>query len=885
MKKVYKDQRGQLSIFLGIIMVIVITMMGFIINVGLFVKAKINLQNAVDAAAWSGAAVQARQMTNIAYLNWEMRNTYKEWMFKYYVIGQLGLGSQLDPAVTASQSNTNFRLVPFPGSNEFDPYNLPSTCMSFGGSKDICKLFSTPGLPRFEAPGLLGIDEQHQSFENVITEIKASNCSKKSIRNFGSAMIWAYGIKKDFFTDTPSAAGHRTGAWIQAIELGLRMRNLEAIVNRPPVDEPICYGASGCTSYGQLAGDNAGGPFGNPYNERPIKAFRSAFRNLSGGANKSGQIRDEFASSFKLTELKPKVFNASANSLSTTLMPPNPVVNLGSSSYVPSQKRYIDLIAYPLNLVTFYTTLVTNNSGEAIKSIVGNTPVEGACGATKTGLPVPGYMFGYVKNPKVLTYYAVKGEADFIGLFYPFSENKGVTLQAYASAKPFGGRIGPMLFGLDSEATYLTPRNEASQNRSLPYVSGLLMPGGPFKAGRPIPNTQDFWVDTATSVIGGSPSSGIDVKFAVPNLLYDFDNYSDLSQHTSSPEGAMQAITESATSLVTNPEELGLFDAKQFTKLASHLQITDPSLITADQIEIAIESARRPTRYEALNYMIPTMENSPTDNPENLSAFPAVVIKTPSSPITGNNFYQLFAPLWGTDTLYPTPDSIISVIQNYLTSSDQAVEKYLDALKSVAEDIAATPSTGTDSYRNAANSIYALDAGLSNFTDCDNLSMATRFNQFFKGGATECGIKPLPEMIRDYISSETALGGNTYRYFYTSSYVKPSNSSSYIAPLSNKDMLSAYSPGPRQGSNDDGDLTHPFDVYSSVYSAKRNYYSTKFIPASSISGSGPGTYLEKAIYSEKSKGQVLNHSDDIASWNVVNELESGQLSDFGTLTH
>ena len=78
-----KSNRGQLSIFMGITLIIVMSMLAFIINVGLFVKAKINLQNAADAAAFSGAATQARQLTNIGYVNWELINTYKEWMFKY----------------------------------------------------------------------------------------------------------------------------------------------------------------------------------------------------------------------------------------------------------------------------------------------------------------------------------------------------------------------------------------------------------------------------------------------------------------------------------------------------------------------------------------------------------------------------------------------------------------------------------------------------------------------------------------------------------------------------------------------------------------------------------------------------------------------------------
>ena len=68
--KLRDSQSGQISIFLGISLLLVITLLAFIVNIGLFVRAKINLQNAVDAAAFAGASVQARQLTNIAYLNW-----------------------------------------------------------------------------------------------------------------------------------------------------------------------------------------------------------------------------------------------------------------------------------------------------------------------------------------------------------------------------------------------------------------------------------------------------------------------------------------------------------------------------------------------------------------------------------------------------------------------------------------------------------------------------------------------------------------------------------------------------------------------------------------------------------------------------------------------
>ena len=85
-----KNQKGQLGVFVGMSLLVIISLLAFVINVGLFVKAKINLQNAVDAAAYAGAATQARRLTNIGYLNYEIRNTMKEWLFKYYVLGNMG---------------------------------------------------------------------------------------------------------------------------------------------------------------------------------------------------------------------------------------------------------------------------------------------------------------------------------------------------------------------------------------------------------------------------------------------------------------------------------------------------------------------------------------------------------------------------------------------------------------------------------------------------------------------------------------------------------------------------------------------------------------------------------------------------------------------------
>src|ERR1051325_1998291 len=81
------SERGQASIMIGMIVLTFILFFAFVVNTGMLVNAKINLQNAADLAAYAGAAVQARQLNNAAFLNYEMRRQYKKFIFRYYVIG------------------------------------------------------------------------------------------------------------------------------------------------------------------------------------------------------------------------------------------------------------------------------------------------------------------------------------------------------------------------------------------------------------------------------------------------------------------------------------------------------------------------------------------------------------------------------------------------------------------------------------------------------------------------------------------------------------------------------------------------------------------------------------------------------------------------------
>ena len=51
-----RSEKGQISIMLGMMMMTFILFFAFVVNTGMLVNAKINLQNAADLAAFAGAA-------------------------------------------------------------------------------------------------------------------------------------------------------------------------------------------------------------------------------------------------------------------------------------------------------------------------------------------------------------------------------------------------------------------------------------------------------------------------------------------------------------------------------------------------------------------------------------------------------------------------------------------------------------------------------------------------------------------------------------------------------------------------------------------------------------------------------------------------------------
>jgi hypothetical protein len=898
------SQRGQISIFFSASLIVFISIIAFVINVGLFVKAKINLQNATDAAAFSGAAVQARHLTKIAYLNWEMRNIYKEWMYKYYVVGSLNTPMVENQAHggNACDSPANcmdFRLegdvdtLAVPPRKIYDPYNIPAVCIHITGSQtNICKRYAVPGLPEFGGYSIPGTEEASRSFIDILIGEKVNDCVMRSKINMLAAATWAYNVLPTGGEDTlagrgPAILTDRQGAWPRAIELAMRIRNLEKVMNRPAINKPV--GISDVI--GEFETENMMG------NERIVKAFYSGFRNLGNATD------NEMKQTFKLTELPPKLSGKpSPNSNGGLLIP-------DSALY---EKQYVDLRLMMVNLATFYAALIPRS--EKDKS--------GACDISKVALPVPGYPLGFYKHQDMLTYYAVKGEAEFTGMFNPFAD-ESITLRAYAAAKPAGGRIGPMLFTQKSSDSVLNARTEPGKLRSVPYILALnvegtpniFMSGGKVGAGQygpgvPLPiniGATPFWIKDPANPVGGVPQ-GEDVYFGIPNMVYDFDPGStSLSSENYTSGTTNLFIVEPAKS---DPEAgdyggdkaIGLYNRDQFKAFRGEVG----GNVTPEILVNQISRVKAATRYEAANYLIPTANDFNAAN--GVDSFGMMgndpeVVEVDGKTLKRYNV-NIYAPLYSTsqkDVLWTTNEEVVTTIVQFMTLQKYGLKNYIYSLNKAAiqtyqtalNNSSVAAQNAIEGFKKAAKAISDIDVTnvdtdhyRNEFPDKNCNSLASQFWHYYYGDPvfalnpiadqTGCPVT-LVSLLRSYYAS-SAADPNYSSTHYKMEYNYYENNWKDSTPLR---IYSAYMPGPYNGISPSGQFTPPFPGLDSEQ-MQRNFYSTKLVMLSSLTESG--NYADKNQFATHSEGDftITGTSPERKQESFANPLD---VSSFSFIKH
>lgn len=388
----WKSEKGQVSIMVGAMMMTFLFFFAFVINIGMLVNAKINLQNAADLAAFAGASVQARQLTQISYINYEMRRQWKKYLFRIFVLGNMSQDGF--PKSAGSGPMTYVPNLQSPKTT----YPAPSTCIVFSENANPCHTTDLPKI-RYDFPNPMGdgITAALQEQLKALESIRENNCKAIGITNQILNLLWTFNTDPsvssysqadssvpEFLKEASAsirAYAKGLGVVPREIILKLRINTLSGYVNSPAIKG---LNFSRATNLSNTADPAA--------QERSIQAFFSAYYTLGNHTFPSESIM--------MDELIPGD-TTQANLLK-----------------LKTVGAVFDIYALDLDL---------EPDGKCVPKLY----------ATAVASPL---TLGFYKDESIQTYYAVRLKAKARLLFSPLGD---LDLTAYAAAKPFGSRIGP----------------------------------------------------------------------------------------------------------------------------------------------------------------------------------------------------------------------------------------------------------------------------------------------------------------------------------------------------------------------------------------------------------------------------------------------------------
>ncbi len=101
--RVHKNIKGQVAIFVALVFQVIFILFALMINVGLLIHHKINLQQSTDLAAYYGAMKQAEILNVVSHVNFQIRQAYKLMAWRYRILGTFGMQNDNSPAASSGQ--------------------------------------------------------------------------------------------------------------------------------------------------------------------------------------------------------------------------------------------------------------------------------------------------------------------------------------------------------------------------------------------------------------------------------------------------------------------------------------------------------------------------------------------------------------------------------------------------------------------------------------------------------------------------------------------------------------------------------------------------------------------------------------------------------------
>lgn len=193
-----RSQRGQAAIFVAMIFQVLFVLFAMAINVALVVHDKINLQNSVDLAAYYAAAKQAEMLNAIAHQNYQIRQAWKLFAWRYRVLGTLGMERNpfKHPTLTGEKSESQYEFAVKPALC----VTYKPTWVEVPNNENLCHSegLEIPPLPQVQVyAGFLGINHQVAALSARLIQQFQRSCSYHGAFNWWFAMNIAHAYRLD----------------------------------------------------------------------------------------------------------------------------------------------------------------------------------------------------------------------------------------------------------------------------------------------------------------------------------------------------------------------------------------------------------------------------------------------------------------------------------------------------------------------------------------------------------------------------------------------------------------------------------------------------------------------------------------------------------------
>lgn len=429
-----KNQKGQVAIFVALIFQVIFVFFALLINVGLLVHHKINLQQSVDLAAYYGAMKQAESLNAIGHINFQIRQAWKLLTWRYRVLGTFGFqGGNAAPTPPGSPVFPEFPLNinTIPATVNGSLANQPSTKCLIGGDR-----VSTADIPFFcighvGMLGWKGADENNCKISCGQIAENASSISK--IPSVGTSITPFGGSVAGSVNSAINTANLNLQTQCEA--LGPKGMDMLARFIASYYLEETARSKTLLMLAANLSKDD------------PEKILDLDGNLVLDGVKKTLKYNLTEANASSLNDSKIKILNGLSDP--NCKLSKNPA---DIASKKANDTQFLKRIEFSFVQFYMYACSWDGTRANYVPGTIFDPTGTGILGALKAnanlsslimsleGADNQKFSVGYEKNPWCESYYSVKAESEPKIPFLPLSKIK---LTALAVAKPFGGSVGP----------------------------------------------------------------------------------------------------------------------------------------------------------------------------------------------------------------------------------------------------------------------------------------------------------------------------------------------------------------------------------------------------------------------------------------------------------